>query len=795
MQVTERRKNILKLIGEKGPLSYEEILESLSKNGNQIDILNDLDTLVFFRFLQHKGIHRSLTPEAVLELRPKTETQIRNASLRIDERLSELQYEIPPWYRKRALLSVLTMAMNEDHITEELHRQYCHVKWSPLLVEALLGILTENGYVSRKKRGGTSYTRTVKGESLLKELLIKQFFELRKLKNEFTNEFRTLEILKLVITYKGISSGDIVRYFKSEFGIRGNKRRAITNTLKKMAFSGLLRVAGGTELKGGHVYYPGETIESLFSGGGGEIMYHGIRNFKKTVKQFFEEYKPTKGTQLTIENALNDIDQCKEGLLQKSPDHWVNHIVALSKFIHQGKENTWGNQILQCIVACILSRLLPSEIAVEILKDFPVPLPASEKEYIYYHGVVREYYFNLTEAYLDCGDHERAFQCFDYLSVLTWESSDFWVLKGRLEMQKWDLRNPDEFQKMITPFKEALQKSDEKKEKSPEEFDDKERIAPLFYMGLLQYQRGDLEEAEKAWRACLDLVSSIYWKTTLYHNLGNVYRLSGEFEKAQKFYRASANSTNPPPDMDEPGDLAAFYGVRAKSLLGLINVLIDSGVWDEAEKMLETLIEESTEQAIFAVAAIAQTNLGDLLTRKKDYEKALLCHQEALTLVDEERNPRECGIILINQGNTLRLLKRVDEALNAFDKARTLLGSENSLLIQDLNICEADLYCDIDLEKSWELSHAVLQETWIGNSCPGAGAYRVRGKIYVCKKDFQEGRRALEKSLSIFKALNMQYELLEVYELLELCSVNLKDGKEAFYRSKREALQKLFNLS
>ena len=794
MQVTERRKNILKLIDEKGPLSYKEILEYLSMNGNSVDILNDLDTLVFFRFLQHKGIHRSLAPETVLELRPKTENQFRNTPLRIDERLSELQYEIPPWYRKRALLSVLTRAMNENCITEELQRLYCHIKWSPLLVVALLGILTESGYIFLKKKDGT-YTRTPKGESLLNESLIKQFSELRKLKNEFTNEFRTLEILKLVISYKGISSGDIVRYFKSEFGIRGNKRRAITNTLKKMAFSQLLRVVGGTELRGGHVYYPGETIESLISGGGGEIMYHGIRNFKKTVNQFFEEYKPTKGTQLTIENVLNDLDQCKEGLLQKSPDHWVNHIVALSKFIHQGKENTWENQILQCIVACILSRLLPSEIAVEILKDFPVPSPASEKEYIYYHGVVREYYFNLTEAYLDCGDDERAFQCFNYLSVLTWESSDFWVLKGRLEMLKWDLRNPDEFQHMITPFKEALQKSDEKMEKSTEEFDVKERIAPLFYMGLLQYQRGDLEEAEKAWKACLDLVSSIYWKTTLYHNLGNVYRLSGEFEKAQKFYRASANSTNPPPDMDEPGDLAAFYGVRAKSLLGLINVLIDSGVWDEAEKMLVTLIEESTEQAIFAVAAIAQTNLGDLLTRKKDYEKALLCHQEALTLIDEESNPRECGIIFINQGNTLRLLKRVDEALNAFGRARTFLGSENSLLIQDLNICEADLYCDIDLEKSWELSHAVLQETWIGNSRPGAGAYRVRGKIYIRKKDFHEGRRALEKSVSILKALNMQYELLEVYELLELCSVNLKDGKEAFYKSKREALQKLFNLS
>ncbi|MBU7016194.1 MAG: tetratricopeptide repeat protein [Theionarchaea archaeon] len=795
MQVTARRKNILKLIDEKGPLSYKEILGYLSKSGNPVDILNDLDTLVFFRFLQHKGICRSLAPETVLELRPKTRIQIKNTPLRINERLSELQYEIPPWYRKRALLSVLTRAMNEDCITEELHRQYPHIKWSPLLVEALLGILAESRYVSRKKKGGTTYTRTPKSESLLNESLIKQFLELRKLKNEFTNEFRTLEILKLVITCKGISSGDIVRYFKSEFGIRGNKRRAITNTLKNMAFSGLLRVAGGTELKGGHVYYPGETMESLFSGGGGEIMYHGIRNFKKTVKQFFEEYKPTKGTQLIIENALNDLDQCKEGLLQKSPDCWVNHIVALSKFIHQGKENIWGNQILQCIVACILSRLLPSETTVEILRDFPVPLPASEKEYIYYHGVVREYYFNLTEAYLDCGDHEKALQCFDYLSLLSWESSDFWVLKGRLEMLKRDLRSPDEFQHMITPFQEALQKSDEKIKNSPEEFDEKERIAPLFYMGLLQYQRGDLEEAKEAWRKCLNLVSSIYWKTTLYHNLGNVYWLSGEFENAQKYYRASVSSINPPPDMDEPGDLAAFYGLRAKSLLGLTNVLIDSGSWEEAERMLKELIEESIEQEVFAVAAIAQTNLGDLLTRKKDYEKALLCHQEALTMVDEERNPREYGIILINQGNTLRLLKRADEALNTFKKAHTLIGRENSLLIQDLNVCEADLYCDINLEKSWELSHAVLQETWIGNTRAGAGAYRVRGKIYVCRKDFHEARRALEKSLNIFKALNIQYELMEVYELLELCSANLKDGKEAFYRSRREALQKLLSLS
>lgn len=776
MHVSERRKKILEIFETKGSVGYREILDEMSEFDDPINILSDIDTLVFFEFLQNIGVKRAeLTAETKLELTQETRKQINDNPSRIDSRLKELEHEVPPWYRKRVILTILDRRMSGDEINEGIQEQH-QTKWSLLLVEASLGILVDSDYVSRKRekeKNRVTYILSSEGESLLREPPLHQFLTLRNLKSDFSSEFRTYEILRLVVDYKCISSGEIIRHLQSKYGIRGNKSRAIRNTLNKMVFSGLLRVRGGTELKEGHMYSLGETVESLFSGKV-EIMYHDIGDFKKTIEQFFEKYKIDKDVQSTIKRALDDIDQCKEDISQKSPDYWINHIIALSGYLH-GETNVWEKKMVQSISACILSRLLPPTITIEVLKDYPVPHPPSEKEYIYYNGIAREHYFNLTEAYLSLDEREKAFQCFGCLNVLVWESPDFWVLKGRLEMLRWDIRKHNEFQHVIAPFKKALEKSS-----------GKERIGALFYVGLIQYQRGDLKEAEKAWKECLDSVGSVYWKTTLYHNLANIYWLSGELEKARTYYTASVDFSNPLPEMDEPADVSLFYELRAKSLLGLTNVLIDSGSWDEADEKLKQIIQESTEKQVPLITAIAKTNLGDLLNRRKAYEEALFCHQEALELVDEERNPREYGIILINLGNTLRLLRRVEEARNAFEKARTLISTENSILIQNLNISEADLYIDMgDLEKSWELSHAVLQENWIDNSRPGAGAYRIRGKIHLRRKDFQKANEALRKSEEILSTLKLQYELLEVHELLELCSKNLNDGRKALYRTER----------
>ena len=58
------------------------------------------------------------------------------------------------------------------------------------------------------------------------------------------------------------------------------------------------------------------------------------------------------------------------------------------------------------------------------------------------------------------------------------------------------------------------------------------------------------------------------------------------------------------------------------------------------------------------------------------------------------------------------------------------------------------------------------------------------------KKDHYKAKECLEESEKIFVDLKLQYELLEVYELLELCCRPLKDGRETYYKNERENIQK-----
>lgn len=267
MQITERRKRILNIFLEKGSLSFREILDESSGLGEPIDILCDIDTLIFFRFLQHSKDIRKSKNETVIEMRPNTEKKMKNDFPRIISRLKDLEREFPPWYRKYAILDVLTSEkMDSDEIVRIIHEKFPHVRWNPLLIEASLRILKKHDYVTTDNRNLEMYTRTPKGKKLLKKPPFQQFLSLRVLKDEFNTEFRTCIILNLVRDYNssGISSGRIARCLQLEYGIRRNRRQAIKNTLDNMVIAGLLSVLGGTKNREGHVYRLGKIAESLF---------------------------------------------------------------------------------------------------------------------------------------------------------------------------------------------------------------------------------------------------------------------------------------------------------------------------------------------------------------------------------------------------------------------------------------------------------------------------------------------------------------------------------------------------
>ena len=264
MYTSERRKKILDIFAGKSSLSYEEILDEMTRlEEDEIEILCDIDNLVFFRFLQHVGRSRSK-----LELRPVTEKQMRDDPQRVLLRLAEIEHEIPPWYRKLATLNVLheTQHIGSEEVLNSLKNTFPHVKWSPQVVEASLRILEAEGYVSKTGKERKKFNLSEKGKLIHTKSSIEKFFIFKRYKDEFTSEYRVVSILDIVRKHNetGISSGKIVSFLQQEYGIRCNKKRAIKNTLANMASAGMLRVSGRYKKRAGHVYHLGRTAEPLF---------------------------------------------------------------------------------------------------------------------------------------------------------------------------------------------------------------------------------------------------------------------------------------------------------------------------------------------------------------------------------------------------------------------------------------------------------------------------------------------------------------------------------------------------
>ena len=784
MQVSERRKKILDIFSRKEMLSYREILDEMS-GFDHLDILIDLDILVFFKFLQHIRAKKSkFSLETKLELELNTKNQLKDDPSRILSRIKPLEHDTPPWYRKLAVLDVLRNEVSFEEVVQRLNEQAPHLNWHPILVKASLKMLKKRKYVlEKRKKNSILYTLRPRGQSLLAKGPFEQFRSLKPLKDEYNIYLRAHEIRELVQEYDkhgGITSREIIKYLQEEYGMRGNQKNAVLTALDAMTAVGLFSVLGGVPDKEGYIYRRGPSVNPSSSMEEIKMNDHSIQDFKAVVELFFNEYKVfriKKDRESHIKKILSDFAQHKDiSLISKNER--IDHIVFLSDCLEDAKGKSWERQVFSCIIACILSWLLPSKVAVPLLENHAPPTPARE-QFPYQAGISREYYFSLTEHYLTLRKYEEAFQSFEHLKPLSWKSPEYLVLRGRIEALRYDVRNPGEFKKVIDVFNEAL--------KMAEENSRMKKVVVPFYMGLAHYQRGYFKEAGKVWEACLDLTLPPPQEIIIRHSLANVYALSGNLKDAKTLHEKNIR-------VAEALELDEY---KVNSLISLTNVLIDLCLFEEAEEKLRETIQDSEEKEFLLAEALARATLGDLLTKKGEYEEALSYLEEAVELAYKVRSRYECGSILIHLGDTFKQVKMLDEAIDSFDRALTCIGKSDLDLMLTAEIKKADTYIDKgDIDKSLELSSSVLEEGWLDDHRPEAEACRVQGKAHFLKGNFQRAKDYLERSEIIFKKLNLQYELLEVYELLERCCKTLKDEeKEAYYRIERENLHRRIGLS
>ena len=774
MKASERRRKILDIFLEKSPLSYKEILNEMSDLGNDIEILSDIDNLVFFRFIEHTKEDKNK-----LKLRSVTKKQMKDKIERINQRISKIDYEIPPWYRKLAVLTVLDKShpADTDEVLGMLKNIYPYMQWPPQIVKTSLRILESHTYVSRMKKELHKFRLTNKGRDLLVNLPLEQASELKDLEDEFADEFKTFVILDIVKKYsrigRGISTGKIIALLQEDYGKRGNNKRAVRKKLDNMVYSELLNVSEDKRGPRGGAYTLGDAALLLFGKKpwvNSMNMHNPVMDFKETVEHFFNDHEirafPVE-KKSHIKKILDFLEQYEDNMEIVPKDLWISYINFLIGCLKGWKGKSWEESETRCIIACILSRLLPSEVSVRILEDYSPPLPSKE-QYLHQIGITREYYFNMTESYLKLGRYKDALSSFNHLESLCWKSPEFLILKGKIEIHRYDVRKPGEFEKIIKLFEEAEKIS--KRE---------EKVIALFQKGLAYYQRGYFTEAIKTWEKCLKSKLFDDQKIMLNHNLANAYALSGNLEGAKTLYEKNM----------ETAEAVNMEEHRVNALVSLTDVLIDLCLWNEAEERLKETIQ-ACEKHFPRAEALAKANMGNLLTKKGDYEEALSYLEEAVKLAYEICDPYEYGSILIHLGDTFRKLQMTDEAMDAYEKALQLIDKSDLNLMLTAEIKKADIYIDKgDLERSLELSKAVLEEAWLDDRRSRAEASRIQGKVCLLRKDFYKAKKYLEESEGIFEDLKLQCELLEVYELLEKCCRTLKDEKEGYYKTRRENIK------
>ena len=153
------------------------------------------------------------------------------------------------------------------------------------------------------------------------------------------------------------------------------------------------------------------------------------------------------------------------------------------------------------------------------------------------------------------------------------------------------------------------------------------------------------------------------------NNIGNVYRITGDFESALLFFDEAFAIYS---DMDDP-----LGGVQVLS--NKVAALIDGDRLEEAEEVLNMTEEMAKENRILFGPLFS--NRGILLIKKTEYSRAEELMQTALANTNPE-NPSEFATVNSAFGNLMLETQRYEKAIDFFKtalKADRLSGFNKSI--------------------------------------------------------------------------------------------------------------------
>jgi tetratricopeptide (TPR) repeat protein len=253
-----------------------------------------------------------------------------------------------------------------------------------------------------------------------------------------------------------------------------------------------------------------------------------------------------------------------------------------------------------------------------------------------------------------------------------------------------------------------------------------------------------------------------------------------------------------------------------------------SNNWEQALKVWEKLIEKRKQFAPELEKTFA-VNLSILYKEMGEWNKAIMCFQDSLKILEEARDENGMADILNNRGflykdkgewqkakedfesafqkfekigdeygqtislKNLGLLykdnRKWDEAIQRFEESLAILqrlGDERGMAItyNDLGFLYKDkgtLYKD---EETWDQAIKYFEQSWkildtLGDEQGTAAAFNNLGFLYIDKQDWENARKNFENAYKIFEKLGDEHRKADTLSYLGTLYRDKKDWKEA----------------
>lgn len=246
------------------------------------------------------------------------------------------------------------------------------------------------------------------------------------------------------------------------------------------------------------------------------------------------------------------------------------------------------------------------------------------------------------------------------------------------------------------------------------------------------------------------------FRARAYEYRGQCYWLLGNFETAEKDYRAALGAST---DKDQIA--------RARVRLG--EVADFSGQYDEASILYRQALEEGMAVQNLLVIGRARRGLGVLNRRQGNTESALNHLTQALVAFRQAGEIREQARVLTSLGRTRHARGEYQHALTAHTEALTILESLNDRwrivqTLNDIGECHQALY---DMDNALRYHRRALQQAdEYGANLIKPEIQRNLGVDLVEQGEYEAGLDYLQKALEGSRALgNREQEALALYNL------------------------------